>query len=231
MVGGNMMANRRMIDPAFWESEKVAHLSLFERCLFLGIISNADDQGRVKAALIRSKVFPLDDFTQAEISAALDAITEQNGVIVYQVDDVQYVQVRKWWNYQRPSWAWPSKHPAPEGWSDVPPGRRYDRSEAQPLDHDWIRAHSRLIRWEAPNWRDARAAVLERDSHTCRYCGRSADQVDHVFPKSRGGTDHLFNLVAACRSCNLAKGTVPLPDDEMESIYSANLEGAWPAAE
>ena len=32
--------------------------------------------------------------------------------------------------------------------------------------------------------------------------------VDHFFPLAKGGTDHWFNLVRACRSCNLRKRTM-----------------------
>jgi len=43
----------------------------------------------------------------------------------------------------------------------------------------------------------------------CFYCGAPSSvreiQTDHVIPKSRGGTDHNRNLVAACRPCNSAK--------------------------
>jgi len=31
-------------------------------------------------------------------------------------------------------------------------------------------------------------------------------EVDHRFPKSRGGSDHLDNLVLACNTCNARKG-------------------------
>ena len=53
--------------------------------------------------------------------------------------------------------------------------------------------------------------VHERDRWTCAYCGRQArtslehDEmtVDHVVPRSRGGSSHDFgNLVTACRPCN-----------------------------
>jgi 5-methylcytosine-specific restriction endonuclease McrA len=54
--------------------------------------------------------------------------------------------------------------------------------------------------------RPSRERVLCRDRNTCVYCGRRADTVDHVLPKCRGGGDTWFNLVAACQSCNGAKG-------------------------
>jgi 5-methylcytosine-specific restriction endonuclease McrA len=57
-----------------------------------------------------------------------------------------------------------------------------------------------------PGNRIARDGVLRRDGHTCAYyCGR-ADTGDHLLPRSRGGGDTWFNLVAACQSCNGLKG-------------------------
>jgi 5-methylcytosine-specific restriction endonuclease McrA len=48
--------------------------------------------------------------------------------------------------------------------------------------------------------------VLSRDGHTCAYCVGRADTVDHLLPRSRGGGDTWFNLVAACQFCNGLKG-------------------------
>jgi len=51
-----------------------------------------------------------------------------------------------------------------------------------------------------------RRAVFARDGHACQYCGESAENIDHVVPRSRGG-DHVWeNVVAACRRCNTRKG-------------------------
>ena len=47
--------------------------------------------------------------------------------------------------------------------------------------------------------------ILERDEHTCQYCGKKANTVDHVIPKSRGGSAAPNNLVAACLACNQKK--------------------------
>jgi 5-methylcytosine-specific restriction endonuclease McrA len=50
-----------------------------------------------------------------------------------------------------------------------------------------------------------RAGVLRRDGRRCAYCGRRADTIDHVIPRSRGGTHSWDNCVAACRICNSRK--------------------------
>jgi hypothetical protein len=39
----------------------------------------------------------------------------------------------------------------------------------------------------------------------CVYCGKPAEHLDHVFPKSRGGTSDDSNLVPACAHCNISK--------------------------
>ena len=51
----------------------------------------------------------------------------------------------------------------------------------------------------------SRRAVFARDDYRCQYCGRTADSIDHVMPRSRGGEHIWENVAAACRPCNLAK--------------------------
>ena len=41
---------------------------------------------------------------------------------------------------------------------------------------------------------------------SCCYCGTMANlSIDHLIPRSKGGSDHGENLVWACRSCNSSK--------------------------
>jgi 5-methylcytosine-specific restriction endonuclease McrA len=50
-----------------------------------------------------------------------------------------------------------------------------------------------------------RRAVFVRDGHRCQYCNAPAENIDHVIPRSRGGTHTWDNVVAACRPCNARK--------------------------
>ena len=50
-----------------------------------------------------------------------------------------------------------------------------------------------------------RRAVFARDNHRCQYCGAAAENIDHVVPRSKGGTHTWENVVAACRPCNMRK--------------------------
>ncbi|MDY7101377.1 MAG: HNH endonuclease [Actinomycetota bacterium] len=61
----------------------------------------------------------------------------------------------------------------------------------------------------------SRRAVFHRDDHRCQYCGRAAESIDHVVPRSRGGQHEWENVVAACRRCNLAKGDRLLTESTM----------------
>jgi 5-methylcytosine-specific restriction endonuclease McrA len=51
-----------------------------------------------------------------------------------------------------------------------------------------------------------RRAVFARDERRCQYCGATAENLDHVVPRSRGGGHTWENVVAACRVCNTRKG-------------------------
>lgn len=50
-----------------------------------------------------------------------------------------------------------------------------------------------------------RRAVFLRDSGKCQYCNAAAESIDHIIPRSRGGTHTWENVVAACRPCNSKK--------------------------
>jgi 5-methylcytosine-specific restriction endonuclease McrA len=55
---------------------------------------------------------------------------------------------------------------------------------------------------------EVREYLLEKWGRACAYCG--ADdvplEIEHIVPKSRGGSDRVSNLTRACTPCNLDKG-------------------------
>jgi len=56
----------------------------------------------------------------------------------------------------------------------------------------------------------SRRNVAKRDHYTCQYCGAQPGAesitIDHVNPRSQGGTSTWTNCVAACETCNARKG-------------------------
>lgn len=58
--------------------------------------------------------------------------------------------------------------------------------------------------------RFSRFNIYARDRNTCQYCGvrfpRAELNIDHVTPRSQGGTSHWENVVCSCHRCNRQKG-------------------------
>jgi hypothetical protein len=71
-----------------------------------------------------------------------------------------------------------------------------------------------------------RFEVFKRDGFQCAYCGKAPPQVclevDHVDPKTDGGSDDINNLITACFDCNRGKRHVPLT--AIPSKLNENLE-------
>jgi 5-methylcytosine-specific restriction endonuclease McrA len=55
---------------------------------------------------------------------------------------------------------------------------------------------------------EVREYLLEKFGRTCIYCRKSnlPLQVEHIIPKSRGGSDRVSNLTISCQECNKKKG-------------------------
>ena len=59
--------------------------------------------------------------------------------------------------------------------------------------------------------KDKRLAVYLRDGLACAFCGGTIEDgcvltLDHLVPRSQGGTHNEKNLVTCCRRCNSARG-------------------------
>ena len=55
-----------------------------------------------------------------------------------------------------------------------------------------------------PAWRKLRAVVLAEEPY-CRECPAPSNEVDHIRPKRKGGTDARDNLQALCKPCHSRK--------------------------
>jgi 5-methylcytosine-specific restriction endonuclease McrA len=89
----------------------------------------------------------------------------------------------------------------------------------------YVKAPRRGLRW-------SRRAVLQRDRHTCIYCGMQPGQkqrgrvlkhndftIDHILPVSRGGRNTWGNTACACPLCNQRKGN--------RTPHEANMKLRW----
>lgn len=55
---------------------------------------------------------------------------------------------------------------------------------------------------------EIREYLLEKWKRTCAYCNKQGVrlEIEHIIPKSRGGSNRVDNLTISCRKCNLKKG-------------------------
>jgi 5-methylcytosine-specific restriction endonuclease McrA len=70
---------------------------------------------------------------------------------------------------------------------------------------------TRLIGWLPPSLHgyETREYLLEKWDRECAYCGVKDVplEVQHIHPKSKGGSNSITNLTLSCHKCNTAKGT------------------------
>lgn len=97
------MARKRMIDPGFWNDEKLGTCTRDERLLFMGLISNADDEGRLQGhpSLLRSIIFPYDnDLTPEQVKVWLDGLNNKQLIQIYQVNNQTYILIPNFHKHQ-----------------------------------------------------------------------------------------------------------------------------------
>lgn len=114
------------------------------------------------------------------------------------------------WHY----YDWPEKllagHPWMESWSwHITYFRPDGPTSAAP---PWLIEVIRLKPGNTPPPEAIPAAIRGEilKPQRCFYCGTTQGifEMEHVLPKSRGGTNERANLVCSCKGCNRQKGTM-----------------------
>lgn len=61
---------------------------------------------------------------------------------------------------------------------------------------------------------EVREYLLQKWERKCAYCGTENMplEIEHIYPKSKGGSDRVSNLTLACHACNQAKGDRDIRD-------------------
>ena len=57
-----------------------------------------------------------------------------------------------------------------------------------------------------------REFVFSKTKGRCSYCGAKATEIDHIVPKSKGGSNSTYNLTPTCRLCNQKKSNLTLEE-------------------
>jgi hypothetical protein len=109
------MARKRMIHVEMFTNENFGTLSDTAKILFVGMISIADDSGRLKASprYLKAMIFPYGDHEAGDIEAASKEIYDVKIANPYTHEGDRYAVLPKWDGYQKISHRTESKIPAP----------------------------------------------------------------------------------------------------------------------
>ena len=106
----------RIIKESICTSENLDNLTPEEEIFFYRLLVCCDDYGRTDARpkILRAKCFPLriDRIKEKDVEKWLNSLVQQKLIILYTVDDKQYIQVLTWEKHQQVR-AKHSKYPAP----------------------------------------------------------------------------------------------------------------------
>jgi len=108
-----------MISPEIWTNLQLAEVSVLERYLYIGLVSNADDDGRLRGdpLYVRAVIFPYDTIDKAVIVRGLQRLNDMKLIQWYEVDEVKYIQHPNWNRYQYIRDRRPSTLPPPKGYT------------------------------------------------------------------------------------------------------------------
>lgn len=105
----------RSLKPECWQDERVGALGRAARLLFIGLITLADDEGRLRAqpSMLIGSLFPWDEVGPRELAKWLDEIVAEGLIVRYQDEGRPYVAFRNWKRHQRINRPSPSLLPPP----------------------------------------------------------------------------------------------------------------------
>lgn len=127
------MARIRTIKPGFWSDEKLAPLDPITRLVFLGLISNADDAGRLidSVRMIDGMLFPFSEHSSRE---AIETLARLSRVLRYRSASGQPIlQICNWEEHQRVDN--PSAHVLPAPTPEDIAAQQFDTSSREPSEN------------------------------------------------------------------------------------------------
>lgn len=218
------MARIRTIKPELFYSESLARVTLTAERTFVGLLTQADDHGRLRynAAVLNGALWPLrPEHTVADLKQDVDDLLAENVLCQYEVDGKSYLHFPTWGDHQKIS------HPSTRNQSPRCPV--HESVEAAPVDTP-PKAPGRLERptrkGSVPSARPARAkadttTVAEEDSDVGIY-DKPVDAFAEVLPiaeakpKRRRATKK-----AAAEKAETSGDEVPTPTQVANAVAQA----------
>jgi len=116
---------------------RIGQLSLKAALLYDRLWINADDQGRLSGNPdeIKYATCPnIDQVAKSEIPELLNEMEAAGLIKIYTTSKQKAIQMLDWWEEQKLQWAYPSRYPPPEGWTDH---LRYHPTPKEIITENW----------------------------------------------------------------------------------------------
>lgn len=106
-------------------------------------------------------------------------------------------------------------HSGQKCWAAVGHERTYCKQhKTKAWDRPWVEPLSRKFKQNRPIVISKAKGICQMQEPGYEKCVRRGTQVDHIKPRSEGGTDDLFNLQLLCDECHKRKTLA----DQMERL-------------
>jgi len=98
------MARKRTIEPNIWQDEDFGMLSPIAQLIYIGCITQADDDGRLigHPSVLRSTIFPYGIITMEQVFDAIEELNiKMKNFVYYEANNTYFVQLGSWEKHQK----------------------------------------------------------------------------------------------------------------------------------
>jgi len=145
------IARGRIVPQSLSTDPRLGRLSLKAALLFPLMWVNCDDQGRISGDPdeVKYAACPnIDHITKADIPELLKELEKQGFIKVYATSKTMATQMLDWWEEHRLQWAYPSRYPPQEGWTDH---LRYHPTPKEIITENWPPDQGELLPSKLPS--------------------------------------------------------------------------------
>jgi len=131
------IARGRLVPQSLSTDPRMGRLSLKAALLFPLMWINCDDQGRISGDPdeVKYAVCPnIEHIARADIPELLRELETHEFIKVYATSKTKAIQMLDWWEEEKLQWAYPSRYPPPEGWTDH---LRYHPTPKEIITENW----------------------------------------------------------------------------------------------
>lgn len=187
------MARLRTLKPSFFTNDTLAEIPPLGRLLFQGLWCIADREGRLedRPRKIKAEVLPYDD---VDADGLLSELALRGFIVRYDAAGSACIQIVNFVKHQQPHYKEvASVLPPPPGHVDSP-----------------------YVTFGVSG--EQRERIMQRDNRRCVRCGSDSRlTIDHIHPRSKGGSGEDVNLQVLCHSCNSSKNNREAAENSRQS--------------